>query len=245
MADFDFYERNLYNTPSGDRLNAFKTDFSQWYDWDEIDDSVSNTITFKKYYNKEDDSDKRWCGIRIASVGNIAFYSVGYDGDKEYYHQMGGGATSGYTPFMYGTAAVSKTRRGFLLVNGTSKNPTLDSDSATNYVHVIGIFQSTNSATGEKGICSFSINANSGRLICSKSTVNTSYSLSTSSNLGYHVTSQSGIVMTQPIVTAYSLEAPDDFLEMVYKPDTYQCCDMEVKYNGKNYRRLGYILVPI
>ncbi len=212
--------------------DALVADLTDWYDWDEIETGTSDTL-FKKY---QPGSNEKWVGIKIlksASSSGLKVMACSYNGTTLY----GSGQLYGSSASFFRYAAIALTDKGFFLLAG---NYTIPCTAANRCFSVFGMSACTNKITGDKGICAVAIQTATSVAIMSSSTHNGAF-------LNY-VSPIEGVgcdfVLHAPLASLYSQDIPDDVLRLVIRPDTKQACLENVTLDGKNYVRLGDLLIP-
>lgn len=216
--------------------DALVADMETWYDWDEIDTSDEASTLFKKF---QPESSEKWVGIKVlksTSTYGMKVMAYSYNGTTLY----GSGQlyTSNQQQLKY--VAVALTDKGFFLLGGNYAFPYASPGSSSRCFSAFGMSPCTNKITGEKGICAVAIQTTTSIAVMSSSTSNGTFFNYASPMEG----NGCDFVLHAPLASLYSQDIPDDVLRLVIRPDTKQACLENVTLDGKNYVRLGDLLIP-
>lgn len=224
----EYHVDNASETTGYDELVA---DMETWYDWDEIDTSDEASTLFKKF---QPDSSEKWVGIKVlksTSTYGMKVMAYSCNGTTTYWSSQL--YISNNQQLRY--AAVTLTDKGFFLMGGNSTFP-----YTTGYASLFGMSACTNKITGENGICAVAIQTTTGVAVMSGSTNNGSFLNFASPTDGRGC----DFVLHAPLASPYSQDVPNDVLRLVIRPDTKIACLENVTMDGKNYVRLGDLLIP-
>lgn len=225
-------EYHVDNNGETTGYNALVADMTDWYDWDEIETGASDTL-FKKY---QPESSEKWVGIKVfksTSSYGIKVMAYSYNGITLY----GTGQLFSASMATFKYAAVTLTDNGFFLLGGPYVIP---STVTSRSFSAFGISACTNKITEEKGICAVAIQTTTSVSIMSNSTTNGTFYNYASPIEG----SGCDFVLYAPLAGLYSQDVPDDVLRLIIRPDSKQACMENVTLDGKNYVRLGDLLIP-
>ncbi len=215
------YDR-IYNSSDAGGYEAVIADITSWFTWDEIDDSTSgNSRNFKKYI---DDTRTKYVQISVNfNRGYSPRITVGaYNGVNMLSSDMAKNIT-------YCTAAV--TEKGLVVMY----SGVLFTD-ANAVFGCFGIYPGTNVLTGETAPCVF-LFGDTGVVLCGDSVDAAATSLPTPQ-------ASPGLTLAVPLCARSSNFVPDDLQKLLIIPDNAPTVSQPVTVNGKNFRRLGCLLIP-
>lgn len=209
--------------PSATYYADLVADFTEYFAWDEVDDTTTENATiFKKYY---DTTTGAYTGLKLINSGAIPIRPVHFNGVTLYEQSFD--AIGSYTWTVIRDDS-------FVFMRST----TAARDSRAN-IQVCGFAPSKNlldGASGYSGFCIYNGTCN----VYGKSQLNTnvlSFNTPTGSN------SPRASTITIPLVGG-SDDVIDSILLMLRLPDTFlNTVEATMYYNNKEYIRLGIVLV--
>lgn len=215
------YDR-IYNKSDEGGYDAVIADITTWFPWDEIDtETTANSCYFRKY---TDDTHTKY--VQIAANRNNG-YSPRITAGA--YNGLSVISSAMATDITYCTAAV--TEKGFAVMY--AQKPFTTANLAFS---CFGICPGTNALTGETAPCVFFF-GDSGVVLCADSVDANTTTLST-------VKASMGLTLAVPLCARSSNFVPDDLQKLLIIPDNELTVRQSVTFNGKNFCRLGCLLIP-